>query len=59
MERFGVRRRETFQAEQRFGNLDELLAKVGPQGPVAVERARRFRGATNIVIPMRYELNLL
>jgi hypothetical protein len=59
MERFGVRRRETFQAEQRFGNLDELLAKVGPQGPVAVERAQRFRGATNIVIPMRYELNLL
>jgi hypothetical protein len=32
---------------------------VGPQGPVAVERAQRFRGATNIVIPMRYELNLL
>jgi hypothetical protein len=59
MERFGIRRRETFQAEQRFGNLDELLAKVDPQGPVAVERAQGFRGATNIVIPMRYELNLL
>ncbi len=59
MERFGIRRRETFRAEQRFGNLAELLAKVSPQGPVAVERAQRFAGTTNIVIPMKYEVNLL
>jgi hypothetical protein len=59
MERLGIRRRERFQDEQRFGNHAELLAKVSPQGPLAVERAQRFAGATNIVIPMSYELNLL
>ena len=59
MERFGIRGRQTFHAEQRFANHAELLAKVSPQGPLAVERARRFAGATDIVIPMSYELNLL
>ncbi len=59
MEGFGIRRRQTFCAEQRFGNHAELLAKVGGQGPLAVERAQRFVETTNIVIPMSYELNLL
>jgi len=59
MERVGIRRRQTFHAEQRFGNHAELLAKLGPQGPLAIERAQRFAGATDIVIPMSYELNLL
>ena len=59
MERFGVRRRERFRAEQRFGSFDELLAKVAPQGPIAIERVQRFAGATDIVIPMAHELNLL
>jgi len=59
MERFGIRRRERFLAEQRFGSFGELLAKVAPQGATAIERAQRFAGATEIVIPMAYELNLL
>lgn len=59
MQHFGIRRRQTFQAEQRFGNYTELLAKVRPQGQLAIERAQRFAGATDIVIPMSYELNLL
>jgi tRNA G37 N-methylase Trm5 len=59
MERFGVRRRQTFRAEQRFANYDELLAKVGVQGATAIQRAQRFAGATNIVIPMTYGLALL
>lgn len=59
MEHFGIRRRQRFHAEQRFGSYGELLAKVSPQGPLAVERAQRFVGATDIVIPMSYELNLL
>lgn len=59
MTRFGIRRRQTFHAEQRFSNHAELLAKVGPQGPLAIERAQRFVGVTNILIPMDYELNLL
>ncbi len=59
MERFGIRRQQTFQAEQRFGNFDELLAKVSPQGPVAIERAQKFATAKNIVVPMSYEVDLL
>jgi ubiquinone/menaquinone biosynthesis C-methylase UbiE len=59
MERFGVRRRETFRTEQRFRDYDELLAKVSVQGATAIDRAQRFAGSTNIVIPMTYELVLL
>jgi len=59
MEHFGNRRRQRFHAEQRFGSYDELLAKVSPQGPLAVARVQGFAGATDIVIPMSYELNLL
>jgi predicted RNA methylase len=59
MERFGIRQRELHQAEQRFATYEELLAKVGTQGTLAIKRAKKFRGATNIVIPMSYELVLL
>lgn len=59
MERIGIRQRERYQAEQWFGSHAELLAKVGTQGEVAIERARRFAEASKIAIPMSYELNLL
>jgi len=59
MERFGVRRRVTFHTEQRFQHYEELLAKISGQGRVAIERAQRFAGATDIVIPMAYHLALL
>lgn len=59
MERLGIRRRQAFRAEQRFRYYAELLAKVTPQGLLAAQRARRFVGATDIVIPMNYQLVLL
>ena len=59
VEQFGVRRRKSFVAEQRFRNYAELAAKLVSQGSVAAQRARRFAGTTNIVIPMKYELALL
>jgi Methyltransferase domain len=60
VERFGVRRREKFEAAQRFANFVALSEKLAGQGRVAMERARRdFGGATNIRIPMRYQLALL
>jgi len=59
IEHFGIRRRQTLQAEQRLGNHAELLAKVSPQGALAIERAQRFAAAIDIVIPMSFELNLL
>jgi len=58
MERFGIRRHQAFHAQQSFATFAELLRKVSPQGPLAVERVQRFAGSTNIVIPMSYELNL-
>jgi len=59
MQRFGIRRRLPFEGEQRFATYDELLAKVAPQGSLAVERIHRFAGGRDIVIPFHYELNLL
>ncbi len=59
MEHFGIRRHQSFFAEQKFATFADLLAKVSPQGPLAVERVQRFAGSSNIVIPMSYELNLL
>ena len=59
MRHFGIRRRQTFHAEQRFGNYTELLTNLSPLGPLAIERAQRFAGASDIVVPMSYELNLL
>ena len=59
MERFGVRRRETFHAQQRFQDCQELLARMAGQGELAIQRVQRFSGATNIAIPMDYEAVLL
>jgi hypothetical protein len=59
MERFTLRRRERYRTEQRFENYGELFAKVRGQGRTAIQRIKRFAAATNIVIPMDYELNLL
>jgi len=59
MDRFGIRRREKFHTAQHFQDHSELLAKVAPQGAVAIERVQQFTRATNIVIPMSYELALL
>jgi hypothetical protein len=56
---FGVRCCERFRADQRFKDYAELLAKIAGQGTVAVHRAQRFAGATDIVIPMSCELALL
>jgi hypothetical protein len=59
MDRFGVRRRQTFCTEQRFQNYSELLAKVSGQGPTAIQRAQRFEGHAAIAIPMTCQLALL
>ncbi len=59
MERFGIRRRESFRTEQIFRDYAEFLAKLSTQGPVAIERAREFAGATAIIIPMDCHLALL
>jgi hypothetical protein len=58
-ERLGVRRRESYYAEQVFRDHAELLAKLAGQGPVAIERVRRFEQTKNIAIPMPYGLALL
>ncbi|MGB9202922.1 MAG: methyltransferase domain-containing protein [Terriglobales bacterium] len=52
-------RRQAFRTEQRFGNYQQLLDKVSPQGALAMQRAERYRGAVDIAIPMTYGLTLL
>jgi hypothetical protein len=59
MQRFGIRRHATFSIEQQFKTHAELGAKLSGQGAVATRRARCFAGATDIVIPMDYQLALL
>ena len=59
MRRLGVRAERLFLGEQRFADHAELLAKVSGQGPLAVERAERLRGAKEIVIPFGYEVALI
>ena len=59
MKEFGIRRQLTFEGEQRFADYAELYAKIAPQGELAIERAQRFEGQKDIVIPFSYELNLL
>ncbi len=56
--RAGIRAERLFRGEQRFASHAELLAKVSGQGPLAVERAERFRGASDIVIPFGYGIAL-
>ena len=59
MERFGIRCREAFHAVQRFQDYAELLARVAGQGEMSIQRVQRFAGATDIAIPMDYEVALL
>ena len=59
LERFTVVKHYVFATEQRFGNHAELLAKVKPQGEIAIQRIERFKGKTEIAIPMTYELALV
>jgi hypothetical protein len=59
MERFGIRARKIFCTDQHFTDYAELLVKVSPQGPLAVERAARYLHITGIAIPMGYGLTLL
>jgi 2-polyprenyl-3-methyl-5-hydroxy-6-metoxy-1,4-benzoquinol methylase len=59
IERRGIRRSERVLAEQHFRSHAELLAKLSPQGPTAIGRARRFVGIENIVVAMPCDLLLL
>lgn len=59
LQRAGVRAQSAFYGEQRFRDHAELLAKIAPQGDVAIARCARFREALDIVIPMVYGVTLL
>lgn len=56
---FPVKRRHHIHAEQTFNDHAELVAKLSTQGDLSIQRANRFAGATNIVIPMKCDLTLL
>ena len=56
---FPVKRRQHVFAQQTFKDHDDLVAKLAKQGSLAIDRADRFTGKTNIVIPMKCILALL
>ncbi len=56
---FACTRHQEFRTEQLFPEYRQLVEKVSPQGKVALERAERYRGMTDIAIPMTYGLTLL
>lgn len=56
---FACTRRQAFRTDQRFPEYRQLVEKVSCQGKVALERAKRYRGVADIVIPMTYGLTLL
>jgi hypothetical protein len=57
--RFNIKRHLSVHAEQTFKDHVELVAKLRSEGELAIQRAARFAGATNIVIPMKCDLTLL
>ena len=56
---FARTRHQEFRTEQLFPEYQQLVEKVAPQGKLALERAERYRGMTDIAIPMTYGLTLL
>jgi hypothetical protein len=56
---FNIKRHRSVYAEPTFKDHFELVAKLKTEGELAIQRAARFAGATNIVIPMPCDLTLL
>jgi hypothetical protein len=59
LSQFPIKCRQNVYAEQTFKDHAELVAKLSSQGDLAIERAIRFAGETDIVIPMKCTLVLL
>ena len=55
----GTRLTQDFDAAQRFASYQELFDKVKGQGAEAIRRIERWRGCTDIRIPMAYRTALL
>jgi hypothetical protein len=55
----GIRRSQDCDAVQRFPSYRELFDKVKGQGAEAIRRIERWRGSTDIAIPMAYRIALL
>src|SRR5262249_23941522 len=54
-----VRRRASAAGVQRFGDFDELAARLAAQGPTSRARIEPLRGRADIEVPMPYDLALL
>jgi hypothetical protein len=55
----GIRQMERFDAVQRFASYQELFEKVKGQGAEAIRRIERWRGCSDITIPMAYRIALV
>jgi ubiquinone/menaquinone biosynthesis C-methylase UbiE len=59
VERFGIVRKNDYEATQTFANYEELAAKVASAGEGALRQIERFRTATKIELAMPYRIALL
>jgi predicted RNA methylase len=59
IESLSVRKSIHHDAIGRFATYDELREKVRPQGQISLDRVKRFEGARDFAIPMRYGIVLL
>ena len=53
------RKVQKFDTIQFFHEYEELYQKVRPQGEISIERIQRYKGKTNITIPMTYAIALI
>jgi ubiquinone/menaquinone biosynthesis C-methylase UbiE len=58
-ESFGIRRRETLLAEQRFKDFEELATRMSGQGELSHQRLLALKGTKDIRLRMDYGLFLL
>ena len=56
---FPIKHRQNVYAEQIFKDYAELVSKLHTQGDLAIQRALRFAGETDIRIPMKCTLIFL
>lgn len=57
--RFPVKKTRTYETVQFFESYEQLYQKVRSQGETALARIARFKGQTDIRIPMSYGLALI
>lgn len=57
--RFDLRKVQSFNSSQYFNNYEELYSRVKSQGDNSINRIAKYRGKVDIIIPMSYGFALI